>query len=126
LGLLGLWWGLLTLGSYLLYAGLYLGLNSWLGQAKSSGLFLALVLLTSVGLVYPAVYQPDAGFTTFFSYFPLSAGPVLLGRLPFDVPLPLLLQSTALLYSSALLGLGLGAWLYQRHFFSTRTAAAPN
>jgi ABC-type Na+ efflux pump permease subunit len=126
LGLLGLWWGLLTLGSYLLYAGLYLGLNSWLGQAKSSGLFLALVLLTSVGLVYPAVYQPDAGFTTFFSYFPLSSGSVLLGRLPFDVPLPLLLQSTGLLYGSALVGLSLGAWLYQRHFFSTRTAAAPN
>jgi hypothetical protein len=72
------------------------------------------------------VYQPDAGFTAFFSYFPLSAGPVLLGRLPFDLALPLLLQSMALLYGSALLGLALGAWLYQRHFFRPRTAAAAN
>lgn len=126
LGTLALWWGLLTLGTYLLYAGLYLGLSSWLGHSRRSGLFLGLILLTAVGLVYPAVYQPDAGFTGFFSYFPLSAGPVLLGRLPFDLALPLLLQSMALLYGSALLGLALGAWLYQRHFFRPRTGAAAN
>lgn len=122
---LALWWGLFTLGSYLLYTGLYLGLSS-AGRSARSGLLLILLLLTAVGLVYPAVYHPDAAFTAFFSYFPLSAGPVVLGRLPFDLPLPLLGKSLALLYGSALLSLSWGAWRYQRYFFRHRRSAAAN